>query len=647
MSHDDVSKAPDGRPWEQDTVASGEASSLAAMPPPEPPGPGRVERYEGDTLLGAGGMGEIRLMRDQRIGRDVAIKRLHAERSRDEAAIARFLREARVQGRLEHPSIVPVHDLGVDEDGSVYFVMKRIRGRTLSEMLRAHRDGDRETIGGFGRRKLLNAIGQLCLTLDFAHRHGVIHRDIKPANVMLGDFGELYLLDWGLAKVDGSAERTLSLRDAGDPSEAGLTQSGAILGTPGYASPEQVRSADDVGPQADIYAVGAILFEVLANEPLMPTHRSATEQLIATLDGVDGSPAAREPAIPVPPELDRVCVRALALDPAERCESVREIYQAIEDYLDGQRDEELRGRIAESHEEKAEAAAERALSGSEEPVLARQLAMREIGRALALRPESPKALSLMVRLMSEPPAQIPAEVHAELGRRNDDRLRKGFGYGIVNYSAWLALTPVAFWLGVRDWAPVLGTLLLSLAAVIVCAIGSRAPRVTVPMQYALLLAVTGGLAFATRLAGPFMAIPSMLAVNTFSFALTEVRSRRTIFLLISTLPMLLPMILEAAGMIAPSYLYEGGEIRVLPNALELPAEPTFVLLAIASIVPLVMASFWAGRLRDELVLAETRVSLQQWQIRQMLPVQGAGGSDVGAARKAHGGSSPSSAAPQS
>src|ERR1043165_5843394 len=146
-------------------------------------------RYQPAGRLGAGGMGEVLLASDQQLGRDVAIKRMLAS---SPALEARFLREARIQGRLEHPAIVPVHELATDSEGRPFFVMKRLTGATLSDML---------TATTYSRQKLLRAFADVCMAVAFAHSRGIVHRDLKPSNIMLGDFGEVYVLDWGIARI--------------------------------------------------------------------------------------------------------------------------------------------------------------------------------------------------------------------------------------------------------------------------------------------------------------------------------------------------------------------------------------------------------------------------------------------------------------
>ncbi|MGH7271478.1 MAG: serine/threonine-protein kinase, partial [Polyangiaceae bacterium] len=207
-------------------------------------------RYALGEVLGEGGMGVVRACHDQRIGRDVALKTVRDEHSSRADLVARFLREACVQGQLEHPSIVPVYDLGYDGDGRAYFTMKRVRGATFEQIVAALRRGSDDAARSFPLRKLLGAFATVCHALHFANSRGVIHRDLKPGNVMLGDFGEVYVLDWGLAKLRLSAAST----DADDvpvqsPAAQGSVGShvsgksagGATMGTPGYMAPEQVR----------------------------------------------------------------------------------------------------------------------------------------------------------------------------------------------------------------------------------------------------------------------------------------------------------------------------------------------------------------------------------------------------------------------
>ncbi|MBA2539616.1 MAG: serine/threonine protein kinase, partial [Deltaproteobacteria bacterium] len=208
--------------------------------------------YDIGELIGKGGMGEVLAAHDLKIGRDIAIKRMHGEQS--PRSMSRFLREAHVQARLEHPAIVPVHDLGTDEAGRLFFTMKRLVGVTLADRLT-----ETEPI-----HPLLRAFIEVALAIDFAHARNVVHRDLKPANIMLGEFGEVYVLDWGVARELDSRDDILTDEGGVTPLDAAgditATKAGAVLGTPGYMSPEQVRG-DPAGTAADIYALGAMLFE--------------------------------------------------------------------------------------------------------------------------------------------------------------------------------------------------------------------------------------------------------------------------------------------------------------------------------------------------------------------------------------------------
>src|SRR5687767_7155598 len=172
---------------------------VATVPDPEAArgitGPLELERYDVIARIGKGGMGEVFAATDRAIGREVAIKRM-LDPTASARSLARFLREARIQARLDHPAIVPVHELGTDAEGRPYFVMKRLRGLTLREVL--SKDPPLQA--------LLRAFVDVCFAIEYAHTRSVIHRDLKPENIALGDFGEVYVLDWGVAKIVGDED---------------------------------------------------------------------------------------------------------------------------------------------------------------------------------------------------------------------------------------------------------------------------------------------------------------------------------------------------------------------------------------------------------------------------------------------------------
>ena len=277
----------------------------------------KIDRYEVGDVIGRGGMGEIRTARDARVGRDVAIKLMLPEH-RDAEALARFVREAQIQGRLEHPAVVPVHDIGVDPTGSPYFVMKRVAGTTLAEVFAAYDADPAKAAVAWPRRTLLARFVDVCLAAELAHTRGIVHRDLKPANIMLGDYGEVYLLDWGIA------------RSADDPPREG----NSVSGTLGYMSPEQARGSRTIDARSDIYALGAILFEILIGRPL---HEPAppAEMLEAIEHGVDARPSVRAPDVDVPPELEAICDKAMARDPEHRYADTLDLADDLRAFLEG------------------------------------------------------------------------------------------------------------------------------------------------------------------------------------------------------------------------------------------------------------------------------------------------------------------------
>ena len=282
------------------------------------------DRFESGAPIGRGGHGEVRLLRDHRMGRWVAVKTLVAS---GERARRRFLRELRIQGQLEHPAIVPVHDMGIDDQGRPYFTMKVVRGDTLDAIRDGLLRGDPSFVERYPRRRLLNAFVQICFAIDYAHSRGVVHRDLKPENVMLGGFGEVYVLDWGLARV---------LRDQAPAGEiavdfSSLTRPGDTMGTTAYAPLEQLRGDEDLDHRADIYALGLVLFEVLTHRRFFEG-KTAHEIMFAVMNGATASPREILPEIPI--DLDRICARATQQERNARYPSARELAYAVESFLD-------------------------------------------------------------------------------------------------------------------------------------------------------------------------------------------------------------------------------------------------------------------------------------------------------------------------
>jgi len=570
-----------------------------------PPIADAATRFEKAALLGKGGMGEVWQYRDRRIGRRVAMKVLHPALAKAPQVQARFLREAQIQGQLEHPAVVPVYDLGATPDGQQCIAMKQVRGATLGEIIAELRAGQAR----FTRRRLLSDFARVCLAIDFAHARGVLHRDLKPANIMLGDFGEVYVLDWGLAKLHGDAE----LDPAGSGiqlSAADVTQDGALMGTPGYMSPEQIRGeVASLGPASDIYALGAILFELLALERL----HAAADALSSTLGEIDTRPSSRAPDADVPPELDAICVRALAADPDDRFPSARAMSEAIDHYLDGERDLELRREQAAKHAAAAREAAQR-------PELdARRTAMREIGRALALDPDHAPAVETMVTLLTNPPDEMPLEVGVEIDRQDRFKHRWVGKVGAAVYASIFGFLPVCLWVGIRQPAIVVGFFgVLALACISSAMVGrSRAP------SYGLIsiVLVLSNIAFAIGAGffGPLVLMPGVIAVNATAFAVFSRKSYRLFAAICASLAVVVPFALELTGVITPSYHFDGNGMYVIPRALALPQTETYVLLVLASLSGIILGCFVVGNIRDSLGDAERRLLLYAWHLRELVP----------------------------
>jgi serine/threonine protein kinase len=287
--------------------------------------------------IARGGMGAIRRALDPDIRREVAVKFLLD--SADSRQKARFLEEAQITGQLEHPNIVPIHQLGVHADGRCFFAMKMVKGRSLAAILKDEKNT--LTLG-----QLLTIFVSICNAVAYAHSRKVIHRDLKPANVMVGDFGEVYVMDWGLAKVLGKEAEVRGQRSEGPrervatsrAADADLTQAGAVLGTPAYMPPEQAQGAD-LDERADIYALGAILYEILTLTPPVGRDRNVLAILLLAVEGKIDPPAQRAPqrarAGWVPPELSAVAMKALARDRADRYPDVDSLRRDVERFLEG------------------------------------------------------------------------------------------------------------------------------------------------------------------------------------------------------------------------------------------------------------------------------------------------------------------------
>ena len=286
---------PDTSPDDRDVAVI--KPSSAEMPPPGR----RGDRYQLFGEIARGGMGAVLKGRDADLGRDLAVKvLLEAHREKPEL-LRRFVEEAQIGGQLQHPGIVPVYELGTFADSRPYFTMKLVKGRTLAALLH-DRDDPQDDLPRF-----LGIFEQVCQTVAYAHARGVIHRDLKPSNVMVGSFGEVQVMDWGLAKVlpgRGRRRRAAPPHPSRGPtvsviqtvrsgSDADDSQAGSVLGTPAYMAPEQAGGEiEHVDHRADVFGLGSILCEILTGRPAY-TGRSAAEVLRKAMRGDTADALAR------------------------------------------------------------------------------------------------------------------------------------------------------------------------------------------------------------------------------------------------------------------------------------------------------------------------------------------------------------------
>jgi serine/threonine-protein kinase len=291
------------------------------------------ERLTIESRVAEGGMGAVDCAVDHALDRRIALKTLHGHLRNDDAAVRMFLREARLTGLLEHPHIVPVYDIGEREGGHLYFAMKLVEGKSFGEVVRSLPRGPLDTKTLY---ELLDVFIKICDALAFAHSRGVLHCDIKPGNVMVGEFGQVYLTDWGIARLIATEAAPGSEQNpTGKPAPGPSATDNSVIGTPCYMSPEQARGdRAKLDVRSDVFLMGALLYEVLTRRPPYATN-DRTETLSLAAAGAFPPPRKVAGDAAIPAELERIVLRAMAKDREARYPTVSALRDDVVQFLRG------------------------------------------------------------------------------------------------------------------------------------------------------------------------------------------------------------------------------------------------------------------------------------------------------------------------
>lgn len=278
-------------------------------------------KYHSFSQLNSGGKADLFVCKDENLGRPVVIKKLRPDVANHEKELSRLLREARITSQLQHPATVPLYEIGKDDQGHWYFSMKKIEGQTLFEIIVGLFNREPAIEQHFNTTRLLNIFRQVCDAMSYAHARGVIHRDIKPENIIVGMFGEVTLIDWGVAKVWGMPHE-------GDE-QKGVDRGG----TPLYMSPEQILGHKPVDERTDIFSMGIVLYEMLTQkEPFRgPTIQDTFNNVINT---EPMPPRSAAPHRFIPAALEKICLKAIQKEPSDRFQSMDQMAEAINVFQD-------------------------------------------------------------------------------------------------------------------------------------------------------------------------------------------------------------------------------------------------------------------------------------------------------------------------
>jgi len=431
----------------------------------------------------------------------------------------------------------------------------------------------------------------------------------------LGAFGEVYVLDWGVAKVldTGEAPEAEPMRASLPP--IGVTDIGSWMGTPGFMAPEQIEGGE-VGPWTDVYSLGTILFEILTREPLH-SRRSPVQAISSTRAGVEARPSKRRPELHVPPEFDAILSRATAVDREARFPSARALAEAIERYLDGHRDQQLRRDIASGYASRAQEAVSALDAGVADDDELHRAALRHVGRALALDPDNATAVELLRQLMLREPKKDPPEMQRSARETDAEMRRNAVNFLFWRSLLWTVCVPLTLWVGyTRPF--IAGTVATGiLVTMLALAVLRRRPAISDATGLILLGVTTILFGSLSTLFGPFILVPSLAATNSIFFVFHSRPGQRLVIILAGVAAVMLPFFMELVGIVPPSYVFEAGRMLVVPRVMAIDETRTMALLAVLHVVLAIAPTVIALRVRDELLAAQRKLSLTSWRLGQL------------------------------